>query len=127
MQTLVDFSRPVELQLREQDLREVVSSVLMLASADLETRNVHVISSVPDLPLMAKLDADLMKQALLNVVLNGAQAMADGGELEVAVLGRRPHGQHQCAGRRRRNSRGYRDKKFSISTSLPSAKAAESV
>ena len=42
MQTLVDFSRPVELQLKEQDLRRVVSGVLMLASAELETRNVHV-------------------------------------------------------------------------------------
>ena len=42
VQTLVDFSRPVELQLKEQDLRRVVSAVLMLASAELETRDVHV-------------------------------------------------------------------------------------
>ena len=34
---------------------------------------------------MAKVDADLMKQAMLNVVLNGAQAMAQGGELEVRL------------------------------------------
>ena len=40
VQTLVDFSRPVELRLQESDLRSVVSSVLMLASADLETRDV---------------------------------------------------------------------------------------
>src|SRR6185437_10668450 len=33
VQTLVDFSRPVELQLKDQDLRPIVSSVLMLASA----------------------------------------------------------------------------------------------
>ena len=32
VQTLVDFSRPVELELQEQDLREVVASVLQLAS-----------------------------------------------------------------------------------------------
>ena len=32
VQTLVDFSRPVELQLREQDLRQVVGDVLALAT-----------------------------------------------------------------------------------------------
>jgi signal transduction histidine kinase len=85
VQTLVDFSRPVELQLKEQDLRRVVSAVLMLASAELETRDVHVQSDLPDRPVMAKVDADLLKQALLNVVLNGAQAMAEGGKLEVRL------------------------------------------
>jgi signal transduction histidine kinase len=85
VQTLVDFSRPVELQLKEQDLRRVVSAVLMLASAELETRNVHVQSDLPDHPVMAKVDADLLKQALLNVVLNGAQAMAEGGRLRVRL------------------------------------------
>jgi len=87
VQTLVDFSRPVELQLEEQDLRVVVSSVLLLASAEFETRNVKVSSVLPDNPVMAKVDSDLMKQALLNVVLNGAQAMADGGKLEVRLAG----------------------------------------
>jgi signal transduction histidine kinase len=85
VQTLVDFSRPVELQLKEHDLRRVVSAVLMLASADLETRDVHVQSDLPDHPVLAKVDADLLKQALLNVVLNGAQAMAEGGKLDVRL------------------------------------------
>jgi signal transduction histidine kinase len=85
VQTLVDFSRPVELQLKEQDLRRVVSAVLMLASAELETRDVHVESDLPDRPVMARVDSDLLKQALLNVVLNGAQAMAEGGNLEVRL------------------------------------------
>src|ERR1700678_1250300 len=42
VQTLVDFSRPVELQLKEQDMRRIVSGVLMLASADLETRDIQL-------------------------------------------------------------------------------------
>lgn len=86
VETLVDFSRPVELQLREQDLRRVVSAVLALASAELETRNVYVQSSLPDYPVMVKVDGDLVKQALLNVVLNGAQAMTEGGALEVRLI-----------------------------------------
>ncbi|MGB9418728.1 MAG: ATP-binding protein [Acidobacteriaceae bacterium] len=85
VQTLVDFSRPVELQLKEQDLRRIVSGVLMLASAELETHNVRVSSHMPDRPLITKVDADLIKQAILNVVLNGAQAMSQGGELHVTL------------------------------------------
>jgi PAS domain S-box-containing protein len=83
VQTLVDFSRPVELKLHDQDLRRVVNAVLMLASVELETRNVQVINEVPSHPVIAKVDADLMQQALLNIVLNGAQAMAAGGTLRV--------------------------------------------
>ncbi len=85
VQTLVDFSRPVELQLKDQDLRTIVNSVLMLASAELETRNITVVSEMPPHPVIAKIDADLLKQALLNVVLNGAQAMAGGGEIAVRL------------------------------------------
>ncbi len=85
VQTLVDFSRPVELQLKDQDLRSIVSSVLMLASAELETHNITVVSQLPGRPVIAKVDSDLLKQALLNVVLNGAQAMPEGGELSVRL------------------------------------------
>jgi signal transduction histidine kinase len=85
VQTLVDFSRPVELQLKEQDLRRIVSGVLMLASAELETHNVRVSSHMPERPLITKVDADLIRQAILNVVLNGAQAMSQGGELHVTL------------------------------------------
>lgn len=85
VQTLVDFSRPVELQLQDQDLRTIVSSVLMLASAEMETRRITVDSYVPDHPINVRIDADLIKQALLNVVINGAQAMSQGGELSVRL------------------------------------------
>ncbi len=85
VQTLVDFSRPVELQLQDQDLRGIVSSVQMLASAELETKNIAVVSELPDRAVNVRIDADMLKQALLNVVLNGAQAMPDGGELTVRL------------------------------------------
>src|SRR5581483_6682289 len=62
VQTLVDFSRPVELQLKDQDLRGVVSSVLMLASAEFETRGIGVQSQSPVRPVPCRVDADLLKQ-----------------------------------------------------------------
>ncbi len=79
VQTLVDFSRPVELQLAEQDLREAIGDVLTLAAVEFSTRNVTLIHRFPSTPVMANVDADLLKQAVLNVIQNGAQAMPDGG------------------------------------------------
>lgn len=86
VETLVDFSRPVELQLQEQDLRDVIAAVLTLASAELGTRKVQVESNLPVQPVMVNVDADLLKQALLNIVINGAQAMPDGGKLAVRLV-----------------------------------------
>jgi PAS domain S-box-containing protein len=85
VETLVNFSRPVELQLKEQDLRRVVSAVLALASAEFETHGVYVESELPERPVVAKVDGDLLKQAILNIVINGAQAMAGGGQLTVQL------------------------------------------
>ena len=91
VQMLVDFSRPVELQLREQDLRSVIGDVLALAAEELSTHNVTLVSRMPSTPLMANVDADLLKQATLNVIQNGAQSMPDGGRLEVVLEeGREP-------------------------------------
>jgi signal transduction histidine kinase len=85
VQTLVDFSRPVELQLREQDLRAVIGDVLALATEELSTRNVEVRSHLPSHPVVVNVDTDMLKQAVINVVQNGAQAMPDGGRLDVVL------------------------------------------
>jgi signal transduction histidine kinase len=85
VQMLVDFSRPVELDLREQDLRTIVGDVLSLAAAELPTRNITLFTSMPPAPLIANVDADLLKQAVLNVIQNGAQSMPEGGKLQVIL------------------------------------------
>jgi signal transduction histidine kinase len=85
VQTLVDFMRTRELHLVEVDFRRLLDEVALLAAPDAEQHGVKIrreISSGP-LPIMA--DIDLMKQALLNVVLNGVQAMPDGGPLTISA------------------------------------------
>jgi signal transduction histidine kinase len=48
------------------------------------------VRAVPEEPLLAKVDEDFMKQALLNIVINGEQAMTNGGTL--TILARRDEG-----------------------------------
>jgi PAS domain S-box-containing protein len=81
VQTLVDFTRPVELRLAETDLRRVAEEVVLLASAEAEKLGVQFERVMAAEPLPVKVDADLLKQALLNVVINGIQAMPEGGTL----------------------------------------------
>jgi len=81
VKTLVDFTRPVELKLVELDLREIVEDVVELSSPEAERHGVIIEKQTDPEPLWVRVDADLIKQGLLNVVLNGVQAMPDGGPL----------------------------------------------
>jgi signal transduction histidine kinase len=85
VQTLVDFMRARELHLEETDLRSLLEDVAVLAAPDAEARGVAIQQSLSDEPLPIKADVDLMKQALLNVVLNGVQAMPNGGPLTISA------------------------------------------
>ncbi len=88
--TLVDFTRPVELKLTEIDLRRLLDEVAMLAAPEAAQRGVSLRLELPEEPLLAKVDGDLIKQAVLNVVINGIQAMPNGGKL--TVVGQRDDG-----------------------------------
>jgi nitrogen-specific signal transduction histidine kinase len=75
VQTLVDFTRPRDLHLEEVDLRRLMEDVAQLAAPDAEQHGVTIERHMPEERLPIKVDVDLMKQAILNVVLNGVQAM----------------------------------------------------
>ncbi len=84
VQTLVDFTRPVELRLAEIDMRKLVDEVVMLASPAAEQNHVHIDRQPSPEPLPTRVDADLVKQAVLNIVINGVQAMPEGGDLRIS-------------------------------------------
>jgi PAS domain S-box-containing protein len=85
VQILVDFTRPRDLQLEEVDLRKILQDVSLLAAPDAARHGVHIAQELSHDhdhgPLMVRVDSDLMKQAILNLVLNGVQSMSAGGTL----------------------------------------------
>lgn len=86
VKTFLDFARPMEINRSQTDVAGLVQEVFTLAAPQAEEQNVELIlESNGDLPRL-RVDRDLIKQALLNIVLNGCQAMLHGGELRV-----RPH------------------------------------
>src|SRR5713101_699137 len=85
VQILVDFTRPRDLHLEETDLRRLLEDGVQLADPDAHQHGVTVTCELPSEPLMVKVDTDFIKQAMLNVVLNGVQAMPNGGQLTVSA------------------------------------------
>jgi signal transduction histidine kinase len=85
VQTLADFSRPMELKLREQDLRQVIGAVIELTAVEMQENGVHISIDAPAEPMMVRVDAEMIRQALLNLLLNGMQAMPEGGMMRVAL------------------------------------------
>jgi PAS domain S-box-containing protein len=80
VKTFLNFNRPIELQARPLDLNQVVQQVLALVSVDAEAKNIQIETELTD-KLWLNGDPDLLQQAILNVVNNGLEAMAEGGKL----------------------------------------------
>ncbi len=85
VEMLVDFNRPVELRLSDFDLRRLIEDVASLASPEAAKQGVEIKTQLGKDPLLVRADADLIKQALLNVVLNGVQSMSNGGALNIST------------------------------------------
>jgi len=81
VKTFLDFTRPVELRLAEVDLADLAREVVALVSPEAETRRVDFALLAE--PALIRGDRDLLKQAFVNVVVNGVEAMKDGGRLEI--------------------------------------------
>jgi len=83
VQTLADFTRPMELELKNLDLSGIARAVMELTGAEMAEHGVRWQSSLE--PAMVRADGELLRQALLNLALNGMQAMERGGVLNVKV------------------------------------------
>ena len=82
---LLDFARPREPKFRQLDLAESVEDVARLARSSLSSSNIQIETDLaPDLPLV-ECDDEQIKQVLLNLVMNAAQAMHAGGRVVISA------------------------------------------
>jgi len=84
----LDFSRPMDVRLEATQLSDLLKDVLEIARPQMQQANVQLAQLLPiDVP-QVYVDRDLLKQAVLNLLLNAVEAMPSGGQLRV-VLSRR--------------------------------------
>jgi two-component system sensor histidine kinase HydH len=90
---LLEFSRPVSILPRPVRLDQLIADIAKLVETQARAKDIDfVLGNCGDLP-EALLDADRLHQVLLNLFLNGIEAMDHGGVLtvraEAAAAGRR--------------------------------------
>ncbi len=83
VKTFLDFTRPIELRPVETDVAGLIREVFALAEPQAKQNNVRLVFEPDGSTPSLHLDRDLFKQALLNLVLNGCQAMPAGGTLKI--------------------------------------------
>jgi two-component system NtrC family sensor kinase len=84
VKALLDFARQTKPQKTAQDLNLLVEHVLALVRNQASFRNIKVRTALaPDLPAIMA-DADQLRQVVLNILLNAAEAMPAGGDLLIA-------------------------------------------
>jgi len=87
---LLDFSRRRAATFDLTDLRDVVTRTLEMLSTEARKAGVELRCEGLDRPVLVRIDENQIQQALTNVVLNGIQAMPDGGCLRLRITQDRP-------------------------------------
>jgi signal transduction histidine kinase len=84
VEQVLDFARPAEPQLSPVNLNEVIDELGLLVRHKLKNQGVEWVQKLqPDLPSVMGEPAQL-EQALLNLILNAAEAMPQGGTLTIS-------------------------------------------
>lgn len=83
---LLSFARPAPLELTKVDIRQLLERQIKLLAADRASDGIRFVLEASDdlCPLAA--DQDRLNQVFVNILLNGVQAMGDGGELVVRAV-----------------------------------------
>ena len=83
--SLLNFARQGKLELGEVHAEALVEPIVAMLRRREEFERIDIVADVdPGLPPL-HLDADQMKQVLINLAMNGCEAMPDGGTLRIMV------------------------------------------
>lgn len=82
---LLIYSRSAKPDVRSIDLGEVTRDALELARRGLP-KEIEVVSELPDQALACVVDANQVRQVIINLVTNASEAMAGAGVIEVALM-----------------------------------------
>jgi signal transduction histidine kinase len=85
VRTFLDFNRPVEMELEDVDVAGLASELVHLLEPEAAQKHIAVTFDRPAGPVTIKGDAGLLRQALLNIAVNGIEAMTEGGQLSWRV------------------------------------------
>lgn len=85
VKTFLDFTKPIELKLEPLDLFELLHGLVQFLCNEAQARGVELKVLSQNYPMLIQGDSDLLKQAFLNLIRNGMEAMPNGGVMQVRL------------------------------------------
>lgn len=82
---LIGLSRPTDIRPRMTGMRRLIGDTLRLIGQDAANHKVAIRFDAPEVLPDVAIDPDRMRQVILNLCLNGLEAMPDGGELFLSL------------------------------------------
>jgi len=81
---ILDFARPMELTLEPANIANIINEVFRLMEPNLRHKKIEIERSMESQSIPEVLmDINRMKQVFMNIILNSAQAMPNGGKLKI--------------------------------------------
>ncbi len=82
---LLEFAKPLVVEKKEVDIREMIDHSLKLVHHDLEQKGIKTEVDIDTAKALIHTDGDRMNQVLLNLYINAVAALEKGGILAVSV------------------------------------------
>ncbi|MBK5483469.1 PAS domain S-box protein [Peribacillus sp. TH16] len=85
VEEFLELSKPQSLILETKNIVPIIQNVLSLTEFDARKKNVILFFDCYHEEILIRCDENRLKQVLLNFVINGIEAMPDGGEIKVVT------------------------------------------
>jgi len=85
VEEFIQLTRPVEMNWKMVDIHTFIDHICRDFTSSLEISKVILRREYSKEPVYAKIDAEKLKRAVSNVIINGIQAMPGGGELSIST------------------------------------------
>jgi len=85
------FAKGQKLELENHDINEILDDVVDFVTPEIKEKKILILKSYDAHLPLCRVDSNLIKQAILNVIINAEQAMENGGELMIRTSGNKKY------------------------------------
>jgi len=86
LKQFLNFARPLDLMRRESSLAEIIDEAVETVKTNLDQRSVSIVVQKPPGNELFEADPLLLRQVFVNLFQNAADAMSEGGRIDVRIL-----------------------------------------
>jgi len=83
---LLDFSKPTPPSFKNTNIHHLINDILVFFNNEFLKKRIRISEAYSDSTLIIRVDPSQIKQALLNIILNGIDAMPTGGNIVFRTL-----------------------------------------